>query len=219
MAITLRANKGTALTYEEMDTNFGSYFYSSSVDPSGQTLYLHYTGSIPANINQATHAVSLNKGIGTGGSDHRVPFYSGSTTLTSMPGFVASGSKVGINVNESTDLHNLTYQLEVSGSIRASQGILSNSDERLKINVRPIDNATEIVSSLTGVRYDWKEGGSDQVGVIAQEVEKVLPEVVSEDNNGYLSVDYPKLVSVLIQSNKELTERIERLESRLNDLD
>jgi len=219
MAITLRANKGNALTYAEMDTNFGSYFYSSSVDAAGQTLYLHYTSSIPANINNATHEISLNQGIGTGGSDHRVPFYSGSTTLTSMPGFVASGSKVGINVDESSDLHNLTYNLEVSGSIRASQAILTNSDERLKINIRPIDNATEIVSSLTGVRYDWKEGAENQVGVIAQEVEKVLPEVVSEDNNGYLSVDYPKLVSVLIQSNKELTERIERLESRLNDLD
>lgn len=213
MAITFRANKDQALTYSEMDQNFGSYFYSSSIESSGTELVLHYTSSIEVPINQASHRISLNRGV-QGGVNRRVAYYKGASALSSSAGFIVDGTKVGINVDESTDLP-LTYQLEVSGSIRASQGVLSNSDRRLKQKIRPIQKASEIVSSIDGVQFEWTGKNGKQYGVIAQDIQKVIPQVVSEDNMGYLSVNYSAIIPFLIESIKELQEEVKVLKSKL----
>lgn len=216
MAITFRANKGQALTYSEVDKNFGSYFYSSSVENAGTVLRLHYTGSLNVPINQPSHDVPLVSGI-TAGVDKRIPFYSGSGALSHSEGFLYDNRKVGINVDETNDT--LSYALEVSGSIRASAAVLSNSDERLKENIYPIDNALSRVGQLEGIYFDWKKGGDRQVGVIAQQVEKVLPEVVSQDKDSYLSVDYSKIVPLLIEAINEQKSLIADLEDRLSNLE
>lgn len=211
MAIIFRANKGQALTYAEMDTNLGSYFYSSSVQ--GANLYLHYTGSANVPINQTAHRIPLTAGQ-VAGTFNSVQ-YNEQGNLNGASDFIYSGSKVGIN----TTVAGLTYNLEVSGSIRASAAVLSNSDERLKDNIYPIDNALSRVSQIEGVYFDWKTGGDRQVGVIAQQVEKVLPEVVSEDNNSYLSVDYSKIVPLLIEAINEQSSNIKDLEDRISKLE
>jgi hypothetical protein len=211
MAIIFRANKGQALTYAEMDTNLGSYFYSSSVQ--GANLYLHYTGSANVPVNQTAHRIPLTAGQ-VAGTFNSVQ-YNEQGNLNGASDFIYSGSKVGIN----TTVAGLTYNLEVSGSIRASAAVLSNSDERLKDNIYPIDNALSRVSQIEGVYFDWKTGGDRQVGVIAQQVEKVLPEVVSEDNNSYLSVDYSKIVPLLIEAINEQSSNIKDLEDRISKLE
>jgi len=211
MAITFRANKGQALTYAEMDQNLGSYFYSSSLD--GNNLYLHYTGSLEVPINQSSHRVPLTVGT-VQGTNHNVQ-YNDNGNLAGASDFLYSGSKVGIN----NTVNDLTYNLEVSGSIRASAALLSNSDERLKENIYPIDNALSRLSSIEGVYFDWKKGGNRQVGVIAQQVQKVLPEVVSEDKDSYLSVDYTKLVPLLIEGLNEQAMLIRDLEDRIAKLE
>lgn len=211
MAITFRANKGQALSYGEMDTNMGSFFYSSSVE--GTNLYLHYTGSLNVPVNQSSHRIPLSTGT-VAGTDFNVQ-YNNSGNLDGASDFIYSGSKVGIN----NTVNDLTYNLEVSGSIRASAAVLSNSDERLKENIYPIDNALSRVSQIEGVYFDWKTGGDRQVGVIAQQVEKVLPEVVSEDKNSYLSVDYSKIVPLLIEAINEQNSIIKDLEDRLSKLE
>jgi hypothetical protein len=79
----------------------------------------------------------------------------------------------------------------------------------------------EKVEAISGNTYDWKDGfetshshkGHD-LGVIAQEVQSVLPEVVTERETGYLAVDYVKLVPVLIEAIKELSAKIDRLENK-----
>tara|TARA_X000001316_G_C922149_1_gene37006 strand:- start:2181 stop:2822 length:642 start_codon:yes stop_codon:yes gene_type:complete len=213
MAITLRANKKQALTYSEMDQNFGSYFYSSSIESTGTELVLHYTSSIEVPINQASHRISLNRGV-QGGVNRRVAYYKGASALSSSAGFIVDGTKVGINVDETNDIP-LTYQLEVSGSIRASAGVLSNSDRRLKQKVRPINNASQIVSSLDGVQFQWTGKQGNNYGVIAQDIQKVLPEVVSQDNNGYLDVNYSSIIPILIEAVKDLQEEVKELKSRL----
>ncbi len=111
----------------------------------------------------------------------------------------------------------------VSGEIRATGDIVAfySSDERLKENIQPIQNALSKIESISGNTYDWKKGfenihshtGSD-LGVIAQEVQSVLPEVVTERETGYLAVDYIKLVPVLIEAIKELSAKIDRLENK-----
>jgi trimeric autotransporter adhesin len=110
------------------------------------------------------------------------------------------------------------------GRIDASNDIVaySTSDQRLKENVTPIESALEKVKTLTGVEFDWKEEtahvhgyhGHD-VGIIAQDVQAVLPEAVRTNESGYLSVRYEKMIALLIEANKELAARVEFLEQKL----
>jgi hypothetical protein len=110
------------------------------------------------------------------------------------------------------------------GRIDASNDIVAyqTSDQRLKENVTPIENALEKVKSLTGVEFDWIEEhkhihgyeGHD-TGIIAQQVQSVMPTAVRTNDSGYLSVRYEKLIGLLIEANKELAARVEELEKKL----
>ncbi|CAB5221279.1 Intramolecular chaperone auto-processing domain containing protein [uncultured Caudovirales phage] len=114
------------------------------------------------------------------------------------------------------------------GQIRAINNITSyySSDETLKTNVRPIPDALDKVMSINGVQFDWtedyieSEGGEDgffirkhDVGVIAQEIEKVLPEVVIERDDGIKAVKYDRIVALLIEAVKELKEEVDSLKN------
>ena len=83
----------------------------------------------------------------------------------------------------------------------------STSDERLKENIETITEALDKVDSIRGVTFTWKENGKASMGVIAQEVETIAPEVVSE-TNGYKAVNYDGLIGLLIESIKELKQEI-----------
>jgi hypothetical protein len=89
----------------------------------------------------------------------------------------------------------------------------STSDENLKSNVITLDNALNKTNSMRGVSFTWKDNGKQSIGVIAQEVEKVLPEVVTT-YDGVKSVNYDGIIGLLIESIKELKTRIEHLESK-----
>ena len=80
------------------------------------------------------------------------------------------------------------------------------SDSRLKKNIVDLDGALDKLDLIRGVYHDWidESQGGRQIGVIAQEIQAVYPELVMEGGNGYLSVNYPKLTAVLLQSVKEL---------------
>ena len=122
-------------------------------------------------------------------------------------------SKVGINT-AGEDLP-LTYNLEVSGSIRASQAVLSNSDERLKENIKPIEGALGKIISSNGVSFNRTESPDiKELGVIAQQIENYIPEVVYKDKKDYLSVNYGGIVPVLIEAIKELEARVQELENK-----
>ena len=93
-----------------------------------------------------------------------------------------------------------------------------SSDERLKDNKKNIENALEKVESLNGVEFDWNDKqdvyeGHD-IGVIAQEVEKIAPEIVNTRDNGYKAVKYEKLVPLLIEAIKELSNEIKELKNK-----
>jgi hypothetical protein len=95
-----------------------------------------------------------------------------------------------------------------------------SSDERLKDNITPIDDPLAKVLSISGNTFDWNEksnkSGHD-VGLIAQEIEKVLPEAVTTRDNGYLAVDYHKVVPLLVEAIKDLSDKVEALEQKLSD--
>jgi hypothetical protein len=90
----------------------------------------------------------------------------------------------------------------------------SLSDKRVKKNIKTVDNALDTVNNMRGVRFNWKETDTPSIGLIAQEVQKSLPELVHKGDNGEMSVNYGGLVGVLVEAIKELSERIEKLEGK-----
>jgi hypothetical protein len=110
-----------------------------------------------------------------------------------------------------------------AGLIRATNDVIAyyGSDERLKENITPIENSLDILKQINGYYFDWKEmpgiheNEGHDIGVIAQEIGAVLPEIVTTRENGYMAVKYEKLVALLIQTNKELLNRVEALEAKI----
>jgi hypothetical protein len=109
-------------------------------------------------------------------------------------------------------------QIEASGDVIA----FGSSDKRLKDNIQPITEPLWKVSQIGGYTFDWNENqdtyeGHD-VGVVAQEIHKVLPEVVAERSNGYLGVKYEKIVPLLIESIKELKKEVDDIKEKCDCL-
>ena len=109
-------------------------------------------------------------------------------------------------------------QIEASGDVIA----FGSSDERLKDNIQPITEPLWKVSQIGGYTFDWNDKqdtyeGHD-VGVVAQEIHKVLPEVVAERSNGYLGVKYEKIVPLLIESIKELKKEVDDIKQKCDCL-
>jgi hypothetical protein len=134
----------------------------------------------------------------------------GITFYTSGPTFrmvVANGGNVGIGTSSPT------YALDVAGTIRATGDVIAYSDARVKTNVKTIEAPLDIVTKLRGVTYNRTDidDKSEKVGVIAQEVLEVLPQVVQQDSGGNYSVAYGNVVGVLIEAIKELKAEIEEL--------
>jgi hypothetical protein len=108
--------------------------------------------------------------------------------------------------------------LNVGGDIVA----FASSDERLKDNIELISNPIEKVQSLKGVTWDWNSNADElqqslpNVGVIAQDVEKILPQLVIDRDNGFKGVDYAKLTGLLIEAVKDQQKQIDELKSKLS---
>lgn len=119
-----------------------------------------------------------------------------------------------------------TEKLTVIGNICATGTIGPCSDSRYKKNVETIGNAAGLLRNLRGVYFDWnrekyakKEFSSDrQIGLIAQEVREVLPSVVSKGADGYYSVDYARIVPLLIEDAKQKDLTIEQLKAEMSEL-
>ena len=90
----------------------------------------------------------------------------------------------------------------------------SLSDASVKTNVTPVVGATSTLMQIEGVEFYWKDNGLKSAGVIAQQLESILPHLVTESSEGIKSVNYSGLIAYLIESNKELHRRIEVLECK-----
>lgn len=110
------------------------------------------------------------------------------------------------------------FTIDNTGNIAAAGEVTANSDERIKTNIKTIENALDKVTQLRGVEYDRTDIEAHQIGVIAQEVEKVLPDVVHTKEDGMKSVAYGNIVAVLIESIKELKGEISELRAELDEL-
>ena len=116
--------------------------------------------------------------------------------------------------------NNASYHLDVEGTIRASGDVIAFSDKRVKENIITINSALDKVTKLRGVTYTRKDTDdkSTKVGVIAQEVLEVLPEIVSKDDEGMYSVAYGNMAGVFIEAIKELKAEVDSLKQEIKEL-
>ena len=208
---------GAKLVVYDNATGYSSFFYGSNGD----------TGIAIGNITGNTGSIQT---VNSQSSAVR--------NLVINPLVSGNGGNVGIGQS------NPQYKLDVTGSARITSALsvgtitpsatvgridasndvvaFSTSDSRFKANVTSIPNALNKIDQIGGYEFDWISNpelhgyeGHD-VGVIAQEIEAVLPEVVTTRDNGYKAVKYEKIVPLLIQAIKEQQKQIENLQSQID---
>jgi hypothetical protein len=205
---------------------------------------LGYTGATNANYitnnNQLTNGAGYTTNVGditnvSAGTNLTGGGSSGSVTLnvTASPSFTDvyvddqifstgdtntylqfhSGDqwRVVVGGSERLEVKNSSPHVLVSGDLN------STSDERLKDNIEPIENALSDVCKLEGVSFNWKDTGTKATGFIAQQVEPILPDLVStSEDDGIKSVNYIGLIGHLVEAIKEQQVQIDELKAQLN---
>jgi chaperonin cofactor prefoldin len=155
-------------------------------------------------VNTANQAVSWKWNADASGAH-----FSDSVGNATNALFVAANGRVGIGTATPA------AKLEVAGGIKCVGAVDTSSDARFKLNIQPLSDALVQTLRLRGVSYDWNrakfpnKGFDDrhQLGFIAQEVREILPDVVSEDADGYLSIGYTAIIPVLAEAVKELKQQ------------
>ncbi len=171
--------------------------------------FLKYTHSI-GKFEFVT--VSGGGGGGTpGGSDGQIQYNNGGSFGGATQLFYDdSNNRVGINSATPTE------SLDVIGSVKATD-FNTTSDQNLKDNIKTIENPLSKVLSIRGVNFEWKDSNKASAGVIAQEVEKVLPELVTGQNTK--TVNYNGLIGLLIETVKEQQKQIDILSEKISKLE
>ena len=215
-------NMGVASWSMSGTTNYGVYGYAAGGDTNydiygyaGSSVGTNYAGYFVGKVAlsrslgnvevQFQEAGEYRCAVGYSIADGHLYLYNGGNVA------VKSG-KLGVGTI------NPSYKLDVEGDIECTT-LHETSDVQLKKNIQPLTQALDKVGKLRGISFQWKESDHSQdsktshkqIGVIAQEVEAVLPELVAENNEGYKSVEYTKLTAVLIEAVKELKAENERL--------
>ena len=123
---------------------------------------------------------------------------------------VADGATSYTSNQATNTSSNVTFGTINCSSLTATGNVTAFSDATLKTEIHTINEALGIVGKLRGVTYKWLSNGEADIGVIAQEVQEVVPEVVKETVDGLKTVDYGRLVSVLINAVNELNEKLDK---------
>ncbi len=203
--------------------------------PSSTLTVGNTTGSVSGELtlNPAFTAneggqINIKKSVNGSTADWIIDQYGTTASDARFRIFNSIGESNGITIleNGNVGMGVLTpsVRLQVGGDIIANS-IAGSSDARFKTNIEPIKNPLQKVLQLRGVHFDWNTKAfpdrkfSDQkaIGFIAQEVEKVLPEVVQTEhsNEGYKAVQYDKVVALLVEAIKEQQKQIDRLKEEL----
>jgi len=195
--------RGTYLTGSDYN---GSTAQTWAVDAtSANTVSKVVVRDGSGNFSAGTITATLN------GSATNITLADNSSDTTCFPVFALDATG---NQAPKTDASALTYNAS-DGTLSATN-VNSTSDINLKKDIEVITDATDLIKQLNGVRFTWKANDRKSLGVIAQEVEELFPELISErTDTGTKSVNYNGLVGVLIEAVKELSARVEELEDRL----
>lgn len=214
---------GDALDYSLYTNNAERFRITSGgnvgINTTNPLQRLHVVGAVVGG-NTATTGLPNTSGVTT-----QLAFEARSTQTGNDPSIAYHKEAIytmylqGQNSPRGLRLYSPTGETTANFYVQGDVVAFSSSDRRLKDNLSPIPNALDKVSKLTGYEFDWNENQSahsgHDYGVVAQEVEAVLPELVQTREDGYKAVKYDKIVSVLIEAIKELTAKVEELESKL----
>ena len=184
----------------------GTALQVGRLSSDGSIIDLRKDGSTVGSIGTASSYIYIANGdtgiAPVGGTDRLLPV-NGSGAIRD------AAIDMGYSSGRFRDAH-------FSGTVNAAN-FNTTSDATLKTNVETLSGSLDAVKSLRGVSFDWLENGGSEIGVIAQEVEAVLPDVVSTNDEGIKSVKYGNMVAVLIEAIKEQQLRIEALEAKLGE--
>jgi hypothetical protein len=198
---------------------------STNVSLTGTPDYITISGQVITR-NQIDLANDVTGVLPSANLDSDTAHLSGTQTFTGAKSF-----NEAVNINKTTEAASKTTgALIVDGGVGIAKALqvggdvvaYASSDERLKDNIQNIENPIEKVQSLKGVTWDWNDNADEvqqslpNVGVIAQDVEKVLPQLVTDRDNGFKGVDYAKLTGLLIEAVKDQQKQIDELKSKLS---
>lgn len=210
----------------ELYTKNTSWFKGLVVTKAGQNVQVSSGSLGVSGSSSITGSLNVRQNVSFGSSLSNTHQMTGSLFITGSGGSLTSPT---LRVAGSTTI---TGSLAVgsinpniaSGRIDASNDVVafSTSDKRLKENIKEIENSLEKISSISGIEYDWKDEfkhihgyeGHD-VGVVAQEIQNVIPEAIRINDSGYLSVRYERIIPLLIQAIKEQQKQINELKNSL----
>jgi hypothetical protein len=181
-----------------------------SAGSTGSFVLLDVSESTPATLyyESETGTKLGNIIIRSGRQDASISVVDNTTTnSTYYPMYVDSISGIATQLNVSSTKLNFNPS---TGNFSATQ-FTSLSDKTRKTNIRTIDDAMQIVERLDGVRYDWIDNNKPSIGLIAQDVEEVLPEIVETSSDNIKSVSYGNLVGVLVEAIKDLQNQINEI--------
>jgi len=220
--VATAANGNENTNYIDMGINSGLYTNTSQPIIGGaNTAYLYSTGKDFA--------------IGNATSSKNLIFFTNSLNTSDEKMRITSGGNVGIGTTSPADKLSVagvvapsadnTYTLGKStarwSAVYSANGTIQTSDARLKTNIRPLRYGLKEVMLLQPVRYNWidQPNGADKIGLIAQDVRKVVPEVVvGDESKENLGMNYAELVPVLINAIKEQQQEINSIQQRINNL-
>ena len=184
-----------------------------STNPTAPTLPSGYTKYVRLGIlktSSGTTAIELYKTFISTATYNTTDIFH-----TILQGSVATQFQYfGMQFGASIATENAKWLFDTSGNFIASGNITAFSDERIKENIKPIDSALNKVKSLKGVYFNKIYDKRKEIGLIAQEVEKILPEVVV-DTGDLKSVAYGNIVAVLIEAIKELSDIVDDLTEKI----
>ena len=230
--------KGLALTNSEIDGNFRSIDLSKIEqtdavstatanlvvrrDASGNFSAGTITATLSGNASTATHlqtSRTINGVSFNGTANINVPTQNTLTRGTYLTGNNFNGSAATTWAVDATSVNTASKVVARDASGDFSANIItvvdlnSTSDRNLKDNIIPINDPMAILNQLEGVGFTWKHNGDQSYGIIAQELEKVLPELVNEVD-GHKMVSYIPLIAFLIQAIKAQQVQIDELRNR-----
>lgn len=201
--VTSVAGRTGAVTLTTSDVAEGIRLYYTD---SRARAAISVTGN--GSYNSATGVITINS------SSAPVTSVAGKTGAVTLAIADISGLQSALDGKFSASGGTLGGSLSVTGTITATGDITAFSDARLKTNVETITEAMYKVAQMRGVMYVSKLDGREHIGVIAQEVERIIPEAVVTHENGSKSVAYGNLVGLLIEAIKGLEKRVVELENR-----
>jgi hypothetical protein len=218
------ATSSTSASYASGLSRYGIIYGNdwNSYNVNGQFIVMSAHGHSGSNRPSGAYTYGSGMSYYNAGSDHYqfyIPENSGNSNGNSQKIWYRSGWNDNWGGWRSiVDVYNSVCYID--GTVTASGDVIAYSDARVKENVYTIENALDKTLKLRGVTYNRTdvEDKSTKIGVIAQEIMQVLPEVVSEDETGMYGVSYGNLTAVLIEAIKEQQKQIEELRNELNKL-